>query len=131
MADPHNDHLERAENYERLAKEVQDPVLAAAFRRLAGNCRLTAERISELEECLQLARVPRTLSLFTTSIIICRRSPTLSEALTHGCTAAVNPIRRERESEGRPLELTQSKWRTNSARALRRARPQGTGLVTT
>jgi hypothetical protein len=35
MADPHNDYLERAENYERLAEEAQDPVLAAAFRRLA------------------------------------------------------------------------------------------------
>lgn len=50
MADPHNDYLERAENYERLAEEAQDPVLAAAFRRLARNCRLTAERVSELEE---------------------------------------------------------------------------------
>jgi hypothetical protein len=49
MADSHNDYLERAENYERLAEEAQDPVLAAAFRRLANNCRLTAERISELE----------------------------------------------------------------------------------
>jgi hypothetical protein len=50
MADPHNDYLERAENYERLAEEAQDPVLSAAFRRLARNCRLTAERVSELEE---------------------------------------------------------------------------------
>ena len=45
-----DDYLEKAENYERLAEEAQDPVLAAAFRRLAINCRLTAERISELEE---------------------------------------------------------------------------------
>jgi len=50
MADPHNDYFERAENYELLAEEAQDPVLAAAFRRLAHNCRLMAERISELEE---------------------------------------------------------------------------------
>jgi hypothetical protein len=50
MADPHNDYLERAENNERLAEEAQDPVLSAAFRRLARNCRLTAERVSELEE---------------------------------------------------------------------------------
>ena len=40
MADPHNDYLERAENYERLAEEAQDPVLSAAFRRLARNCRI-------------------------------------------------------------------------------------------
>ena len=45
-----DDYLERAENYERLAEEAQDLVLAAAIRRLARNCRLTAERISELEE---------------------------------------------------------------------------------
>jgi hypothetical protein len=51
MADSHDDYLERAENCERLAVEAQDPVLAAAFRSLARNCRLTAERISELEEC--------------------------------------------------------------------------------
>ena len=44
MANPDNDYLGRAEDYERLAEEVQDPVLAAAFRRLARNCRLTAER---------------------------------------------------------------------------------------
>jgi hypothetical protein len=50
MADSHNEYLERAEKYERLATEAQDPVLAAAFRRLARNCRLTAERISELGE---------------------------------------------------------------------------------
>ena len=50
MADSHDDYLERAENYERLAEEAQDSVLAAAFRRMARNCRLTAERISELEE---------------------------------------------------------------------------------
>ena len=50
MADPHNNYLERAENYEQLAEEAQDPVLAGAFRRLAKNCRLTAERTSELEE---------------------------------------------------------------------------------
>ena len=51
MADSHNQYLERAEKYERLATEAEeDPVLAAAFRRLARNCRLTAERISELEE---------------------------------------------------------------------------------
>lgn len=45
-----DDYLERAKNSERLAEEAQDPVLAAAFRGLARNCRLTAERISELEE---------------------------------------------------------------------------------
>ena len=50
VTDPHNDYLERAETYERLAEEAQDPVLSAAFRRLARNCRLTAERVSELEE---------------------------------------------------------------------------------
>jgi hypothetical protein len=50
MADSHGDYLERAENYERLAEEAEDMVLAAAIRRLARNCRLTAERISELEE---------------------------------------------------------------------------------
>ncbi len=50
MSDPHNNYLERAQNYEQLAEEAQDPVLANAFRRLAKNCRLTAERISELEE---------------------------------------------------------------------------------
>jgi hypothetical protein len=50
MADAHDHYLERAENYERLAEEAQDTVLAAAFRRVARNCRLTAERISELEE---------------------------------------------------------------------------------
>jgi hypothetical protein len=50
MTDSHSEDLERAEKYERLATEAQDPVLAAAFRRLARNCRLTAERISELEE---------------------------------------------------------------------------------
>jgi hypothetical protein len=50
MPDPHNDYLERAENCEQLAEEAQDPVLAAAFRRLAKNCRLTAECISELEQ---------------------------------------------------------------------------------
>ena len=49
MADSHNEYLERAEKYERLATEAQE-VLAAAFRRLARNCRLTAERISELGE---------------------------------------------------------------------------------
>ncbi|MGH9340673.1 MAG: hypothetical protein ACRD1R_14035 [Acidobacteriota bacterium] len=49
MAGPESDYFERAENYERLAEEAQDPVLAAAFRRLATNCRLTAERI-ELED---------------------------------------------------------------------------------
>jgi hypothetical protein len=54
MADPHNNYLERAENYEQLAEEAQDPVLAGAFRRLAKNCRLTAERISELEESISL-----------------------------------------------------------------------------
>jgi len=50
MADTHNDYLERAENYERLAEEAQDPVLAAAFLRLARNCPLTAERVRALEE---------------------------------------------------------------------------------
>jgi hypothetical protein len=50
VTDPHNDYFQRAENYERLAEEAQDPVLAAAFLRLARNCRLTAERISQLEE---------------------------------------------------------------------------------
>jgi hypothetical protein len=50
VTDPHNDYVQRAENYERLAEEAQDPVLAAAFLRLASNCRLTAERISQLEE---------------------------------------------------------------------------------
>ena len=50
MADPHNNYLERAENYEQLAEEAQGPMRASAFRRLAKNCRLTVERISELEE---------------------------------------------------------------------------------
>ena len=50
MTNSPDDYLERAENYERLAEEAQDLVLAAAIRRLARNCRLTAERISELEE---------------------------------------------------------------------------------
>jgi hypothetical protein len=31
MADTHNDYLKRAENYELLAEEAPEPVLAAAF----------------------------------------------------------------------------------------------------
>ena len=50
MADPHNDYLREQRITSGLPKEAQDPVLAAAFRRLARNCRLTAERVSELEE---------------------------------------------------------------------------------
>ena len=116
MADPHNDYLERAENYERLAEEAQDPVLAAAFRRLARNCRLTAERVSELEESL---RKPCQRLLMATAVPAA--SVPKSLAVSTAALATVNGASWStscwgRKSRSKTANAKRSRWQSQSGR---------------